>query len=84
MYFVAKEEQFPFGTGIYIQPVHQGVGRHCESILPFDQANFAEVQKTQELFRKASHRLFGQGAYFSRPYGIWANMVSTRMLVPQS
>jgi FAD/FMN-containing dehydrogenase len=33
------------------------------------------MRRVQELFRDASHRLFRQGAYFSRPYGIWADMV---------
>ena len=73
---VANERQYPApDIGIYLQPVHQGVGCHCEFMLPFDLTNQAEIQKTQELFRDASHRLFRQGAYFSRPYGIWADMV---------
>ena len=61
--------------GVYLQPVHQGVGCHCEFMLPFDRANQVEVRKTRDLFREASHKLFRQGAYFSRPYGIWADMV---------
>jgi FAD/FMN-containing dehydrogenase len=76
MFSAAVEEHYPVpDIGVYLQPVHQGVGCHCEFILPFDRANQAEVQKTQDLFREASHRLFKQGAYFSRPYGIWADMV---------
>jgi FAD/FMN-containing dehydrogenase len=31
--------------------------------------------RARELFRDASHRLLWQGAFFSRPYGIWADMV---------
>ncbi|MBN1814901.1 MAG: hypothetical protein JXA14_23885, partial [Anaerolineae bacterium] len=60
---------------IYIQPVYQGVGCHCEFTLPFDRENEAEVTRTQALFRDVSLRLFEQKAYFSRPYGIWADMV---------
>ena len=76
MFSVAKEAQYPSpDIGVYIQPVHQGVSCHCEFILPFDRASFSEVQKSQELFRRASHSLFSQGAFFSRPYGIWADMV---------
>ena len=72
----ANEHRYPApDIGVYIQPVHQGVGCHCEFILPFDRENPAEVLRTQELFRDASHRLLRQGAYFSRPYGIWADMV---------
>jgi FAD/FMN-containing dehydrogenase len=33
------------------------------------------VLRTEAVFRDASHRLFKQKAYFSRPYGIWADMV---------
>ena len=76
MFSVATEGQYPVpDIGIYIQPVHQGVGCHCEFILPFDRENQAEIEKTRELFQEASHRLYRQGAYFSRPYGIWADMV---------
>jgi FAD/FMN-containing dehydrogenase len=48
---------------------------HCEFILPFDPNSEAEVQRAADLFRDASHRLFDQKAYFSRPYGLWADMV---------
>jgi FAD/FMN-containing dehydrogenase len=76
LFSAANEREYPVpDIGVYLQPVHQGVGCHCEFILPFDRANRVEIQKTQELFREASQSLFRQGAYFSRPYGIWADMV---------
>jgi FAD/FMN-containing dehydrogenase len=76
MYSTADEHQYPTpDIGVYIQPVHQGVGCHCEFILPFGLENRAEMLRVRELFRDASHRLLRQGAFFSRPYGIWANMV---------
>ncbi len=76
VYSTANEYRYPVpDIGVYIQPVHQGVGCHCEFILPFSRGNPAELLGLQELFREASHRLFRQGAYFSRPYGIWADMV---------
>jgi FAD/FMN-containing dehydrogenase len=76
MYSAADELQYPIpDVGVYIQPVHQGVGCHCEFILPFNLENRAEMLRVRELFRDASHRLLRQGAFFSRPYGIWANMV---------
>jgi len=72
----AAERQYPIlDIGIYLQPVHQGVGCHCEFILPFDRKDQAEVMRAEALFRDASHRLFEQKAYFSRPYGIWADMI---------
>jgi FAD/FMN-containing dehydrogenase len=76
MYSAAKEHQYPIADiGVYLQPAHQGVGCHCEFLLPFDRENQAEVLRTESLFRDASHSLFMQNAYFSRPYGIWADMV---------
>jgi FAD/FMN-containing dehydrogenase len=88
LFTAAVKEQFPVpDIGVYLQPVHQGVGCHCEFMLPFDRENQAEVQKTRELFQEASRNLFRQGAYFSRPYGIWADMVynanARTMLVTQ-
>ncbi len=65
----------PSDLGVYIQPLHQGVYCHCEFMLPFDRQNADERARTESLFREASLRFFKQGAYFSRPYGIWAGMV---------
>jgi FAD/FMN-containing dehydrogenase len=76
MQAAAEEHEYPIAEmGVYIQPVHQGVGCHCEFMLPFDRARQAEVARTGALFRDASQRLFKQKAFFSRPYGIWADMV---------
>ena len=76
MYSAAIEHKYPIpDIGVYLQPVHQGVGCHFEFLLPFDRENQAEILRTEALFHDASHRLFKQKAYFSRPYGIWADMV---------
>jgi FAD/FMN-containing dehydrogenase len=76
MHTAANERHYPVpDIGVYIQPVHQGIGCHCEFILPFDRDSQAEILRTGALFRDASRRLFDQKAYFSRPYGIWADMV---------
>ncbi|UCB45786.1 MAG: FAD-binding oxidoreductase [Spirochaetota bacterium] len=76
MHSAADESQYPIGDiGVYIQPVHQGVCCHLEFVLPVDLMSPAESSQGQKLFRDASHRFFNQGAYFSRPYGIWADMV---------
>jgi FAD/FMN-containing dehydrogenase len=79
MYSLAEALKYSTSDiGIYIQPQHQGVAYHCEFSLPFDPDNKKEVAKTKELFTKASEKLIKQGAYFSRPYGMWANMVYNR------
>lgn len=64
--------------GIYIQPVMQGVACHCEFNLPYNPGNPREVTKIKSFFVEASEALLKQGAYFSRPYGIWGDMVYNR------
>jgi hypothetical protein len=79
MYTVAEQQDFPTSEiGIYIQPVHQGASCHIEFNLPFNRDNPREVSRMKELYIKASEALLKQGAYFSRPYGIWANMAFNR------
>jgi FAD/FMN-containing dehydrogenase len=76
---VAEACGFPSSEiGVYIQPVHQGVCCHCEFSLPFDPDNGQEATRIRELFQKASEELSRQGAFFSRPYGMWAGMAFNR------
>jgi FAD/FMN-containing dehydrogenase len=64
--------------GIYVQPQHQGVSQHVEFTFPYDPSARAECARIETLCSKASHDLIGQGAFFSRPYGAWAQMVYSR------
>jgi len=64
--------------GVYVQPVHQGVACHCEFSLPYDPSKHGEVTRIQRLLAEGSKALMDQGAFFSRPYGIWADMVYNR------
>jgi len=64
--------------GIYIQPTHQGASCHCEFSLPYDMSNSSEVNSVRELLTEASKQLSDQGAFFSRPYGIWADIMYNR------
>jgi len=64
--------------GIYLQPQHQGTACHCEFNLPYNSGNKIEVDRVRELLETCSEALIKQGAYFSRPYGIWADMVYNR------
>jgi hypothetical protein len=76
MYSSANEHRYAASDiGVYIQPAHQGVCCHCEFILPVNYKNQSEVHRVRDLFTQSSTSLFRQGAYFSRPYGIWADMV---------
>ena len=64
--------------GCYIQPMVQGRGCHCEFSLPSDASPAAEVPQAQAFWLAASETLMRNGAFFSRPYGPWANMVYRR------
>jgi FAD/FMN-containing dehydrogenase len=64
--------------GLYLQPQHQGTSCHCEFSLPYDSGDKIETDCVKELLETGSEALIRQGAYFSRPYGIWADMVYNR------
>jgi len=64
--------------GMYLQPMVQGRGCHCEFNLPYDSANAEEVAEVKKLFMDASETFMNNGGFFSRPYGPWAEMIYSR------
>ena len=68
----------PDRIGVYIQPQHQGVSQHVEFTIPYDAADRKEADAAKRFFLAASEELIAQGAYFSRPYGPWADLVYSR------
>jgi FAD/FMN-containing dehydrogenase len=64
--------------GMYIQPVVQGTGCHCEFTLFYDPDNPTEYGRVKELSVSAIKTLMAHGAFFSRPYGESAGMVLNR------
>jgi FAD/FMN-containing dehydrogenase len=79
MYTVAESCRYPVTEiGVYIQPVHQGASCHLEFHLSYDDNSPLETARMLEFFTKASEELLKQGAYFSRPYDIWAKMAYHR------
>ena len=64
--------------GCYLQPMVQGRGCHCEFNIPCDSSNAEEVAGVRKLFLDVSATLMDNGAFFSRPYGPWADMVYKR------
>lgn len=79
MYMVAEASGYPtLDIGVYLQPRHQGVNCHCEFSLPYNPDDRGEVSRMQVLYTRASEELINQGAFFTRPYGIWANMAFNR------
>ncbi len=78
-YSVAEGHGYPTSDiGIYIQPLQQGASCHCEFSFPYDPGNPKETARAQRLFTEASEQLSKQGAFFSRPYGIWADLAFGR------
>jgi FAD/FMN-containing dehydrogenase len=75
MYEIAGETGFPDSSiGTYIQPIQQGRSCHVEFNLAFNPEISAEVARTKTTFEQASKALMLKGAFFSRPYGTWAEM----------
>jgi len=59
-------------VGVYLQPQHQGVVCHCEFSLPYKTE---ETETVNQLYESASRKFKDEGAYYSRPYGIWADLM---------
>jgi FAD/FMN-containing dehydrogenase len=49
-----------------------------EFTIPYDPADKNDRALAERLFAAASETLIAQGAYFSRPYGPWADLVYSR------
>lgn len=64
--------------GVYIQPLVQGRGYHVEFNLFYDGCDAKETAAADRLFTAASETMLNAGAFFSRPYGKWADMVFAR------
>lgn len=79
LYSVADVHGYPSSEiDIYIQPTHQGASCHCEFSIPYDPSNQKEVGRVKAFYLEATDHLFQQGAFFSRPYGIWAEKAFNR------
>jgi FAD/FMN-containing dehydrogenase len=65
-------------VAVYIQPVVQGTGCHCEFTLFYDPSNAKELDRVKELTASATRNLMAKRAFFSRPYGENTAMVLNR------
>jgi len=76
---LAEKAGYPASDmGIYVQPVVQGTGVHCEFTLFYDPADAGEVNKVRGLAAAAAKGLMSHGAFFSRPYGENTGMIVNR------
>ncbi len=59
----------------YIQPMVQGRGCHCEFVFPRSPTDSAAAAGLDAFQRELAAQLMRAGAFFSRPYGEWAQLV---------
>jgi len=64
--------------GVYVQPIRQGTGCHLEFDFFFDPGSEDDAGKAGALHESVSRTCIEMGAFFSRPYGIWADLAYER------
>lgn len=76
VYEVAGKNRYPSADiGGYIQPIVQGHAYHMEFDFPYNPSDPNETETTQKVYMELSETLMNMGAFFSRPYGYWADIV---------
>ncbi len=73
-----EEGHDPTTIGGYLLPLERGRAVHCEFDLHCNRDDEKEEAQMRNLHLKASEALIQKGAYFDRPYGVWAEMVYRR------
>jgi len=61
--------------GYYIQPMEYGRACHFESNLPYDPDNAEDVAMMGKLYTGAAEKIIGMDGFFTRPYGVIADLV---------
>jgi hypothetical protein len=61
--------------GAYIQPIEHARACHCEFNIPYNPKNPEEVEKVRVMHSEACRELTDKGAFFTRPYGSWADII---------
>lgn len=75
----AATSRFPLSSlGVYIQPVCQGHGHHCEFSLFHGAKDEAERKRARDLYLSSAGILMEKGAFFSRPYDLLAEKILNR------
>jgi FAD/FMN-containing dehydrogenase len=76
---LADKSGYPVNDlGVYIQPIVQGTGVHCEFNLFYDPQQKYEGAQVRDLSTDATKALIANGAFFSRPYGENSRMIMNR------
>lgn len=75
----AEKKDYPKKeVGLYLQPIQHGRTVHMEFTLYYDPEENEEADRAKNLFKDASKALSEEGAFFSRPYGPWADLAYAR------
>jgi FAD/FMN-containing dehydrogenase len=75
MFSMADEHGFPAkDIGVYVQPLHCGSAYHVEFTLYYDPGCGRGTQNAKAFFDFASKEFADMGAFYSRPYGKWAEL----------
>lgn len=61
--------------GKYLQPIEYGAGCFCEFEFYYDPKDSKEIRRIGELYEEAARELMNLEAFFTRPYGILADIV---------
>lgn len=73
---VAEEERYSGeDVGVYIQPLVQGCNCHCEFDIYYNSSDKLEVNRAKYLYLRTGEALLREGAFFSRPYGPFTEIV---------
>jgi hypothetical protein len=74
-----NEYRYPLrDIGVYILPIERGRAMHCEADFHCDPRDKHETEHIKNLWLEVSEKFIDDGAFFDRPYGIWADMVYSR------
>jgi FAD/FMN-containing dehydrogenase len=66
------------GVGVYLQPIQQGRACHVEFTLGVDSTDPENAGKVEKLWHASGKALADAGAFFSRPYGPWADLAYSK------
>jgi hypothetical protein len=76
---VAAKYDYPAREmGCYVQPVIYGGACHFECNFYYDPNNADEVNRIKNLYAEAAEVTMDKGGFYSRPYGVVADMVYSR------
>ena len=75
-----NEYNYPLqDIGVYVLPIERGRACHCEADLHCNPNDMNDVARVKNLWEEVSRRFIDEGgAFFDRPYGIWADLVYNR------